>query len=100
MSFTISRSDIEQEAAWNSHYYGLALQRALQTEAAFILTGKYLKHLDSPATEAWLRQLFPGTVEEAEKLKKDFLKIYHSKIQTDEDRAARDAAWDEYFSGQ
>ena len=99
MTFQISRGDVECEAGWNSHYYGLTPQKALQTEAAFILTGKYIKHLDSPETEAWLRQMFPGTVEEAEKIKKDFLKIYHNKIKTDEDRAARHEAWDAYMAG-
>ena len=99
MTFQISREDVECEAGWNSHYYGLTTQKALQTEAAFILTGKYIKHLDSPETEAWLRQFFPETAEEVKEVKESFQKIQDNKVQTDADRKARDAAWDAYMAG-
>ena len=99
MTFQITQEDVEREAGWNSHYYGLTPQKALQTEAAFILSGKYIKHLDSPQTEAWLRQFFPETAEEVKAVKERFQKIQDNKVQTDADREARDAAWDAYMTG-
>ena len=99
MTFQITRPDIEREAGWNTHYYGLTPQKALQTEASFILTGRYIDHIDSPETEAWLRQFLPSTDLEVNEVKERFQKLQDNMIQTDEDRAARDAAYDEYVAG-
>ena len=99
MTFQITREAIEREAGWNTHYYGLTPQKALQTEASFILSGRYIKHIDSPETEAWLRQFFPETAEEVKKVKESFQKIQDSKVQTDADRRALDAAYDAYVAG-
>ena len=99
MTFQITRPDIEREAAWNTRYYGLTPQKALQTEASFILTGRYIEHIDSPETEAWLRQFLPNTELEVNEVKESFQKLQDSMIQTDEDRRALDAAYDEYVAG-
>ena len=99
MSFVITKEAIEREACWNTHYYGLDPQKALQTEASFILSGRYINHIDSPETEAWLRQFLPGTELEVNEVKESFQKLQDSMIQTDEDRRALDAAYDEYIAG-
>ena len=99
MTFQISREDIEREAGWSSHYYGITHQRALQVEASYILTDRSRLHLDSQETEAWLRQFFPETAEEVKEVKESFQKIQDNKVQTDADREARDAAWDAYMAG-
>ena len=99
MTFQITRPDIEHEAAWTSHFYGLTPQKALQTEASFILTGRYIDHIDSPETEAWLRQFLPDTELEVNEVKESFQKLQDSMIKTDEDRRALDAAYDEYVAG-
>ena len=65
---------------------------------AFILTGRYIDHIDSPETESWLRQFLPNTELEVNKVKESFQKLQDSMIQTDEDRKARDAAYDEYIA--
>ena len=98
MTFVITKAAIEREAGWNTHYYGLETQKALQTEASFILTGRYIDHIDSPETESWLRQFLPNTELEVNKVKESFQKLQDSMIQTDEDRKARDAAYDEYIA--
>ena len=99
MTFQITRQDIEREAGWTSHYYGVTPQHAFQIEASYILTGRYRSHLDSSETETWLRQFFPSTEDEAHLIKEVFHNVYVSKIKTDEDRAARDAAYEEYVAG-
>ena len=99
MSFVITKEAIEREASWNTHYYGLDPQKALQTEASFILSGRYINHIDSPETEAWLRQFLPNTESEVNEVKESFQKLQDSMIQTDEDRRALDAAYDEYIAG-
>lgn len=98
MSFVITKEAIEREAGWNTHYYGLDPQKALQTEASFILSGRYINHIDSPETETWLRQFLPGTELEVNKVKESFQKLQDSMIQTDADRRALDAAYDEYVA--
>tara|TARA_Y100001949_G_C15942824_1_gene310992 strand:- start:542 stop:844 length:303 start_codon:yes stop_codon:yes gene_type:complete len=98
VTFVITKAAIEREAGWNTHYYGLEPQKALQTEASFILTGRYIDHIDSPETESWLRQFLPNTELEVNKVKESFQKLQDSMIQTDEDRKARDAAYDEYIA--
>ena len=93
MTFQITRPKIEHEAAWTSHYYGVTPQKALQIEASFILTGRYIEHIDSPETETWLRQFFPDTEKEASEVKESFRKLQDKMIKTDEDRALREAAY-------
>ena len=99
MSFVITKEAIEREAGWNTHYYGLDPQKALQTESSFILSGRYINHIDSPETEAWLRQFLPNTELEVNEVKESFQKLQDSMIQTDEDRAALNDAYDEYVAG-
>ncbi len=99
MTFQITRQDIEREAGWSSRYYGITPQHALQVEASYILTDRSRLHLDSQETETWLRQFFPATTKEAQEVKTNFLKLHDSMIQTDEDRKAHDAAYDEYVAG-
>ena len=99
MTFQITREAIEREAGWNTHYYGLTPQKALQTEASFILSGRYINHIGSPETETWLRQFLPSTEHEVNEVKESFQKLQDSMIQTDEDRRALDAAYDAYVAG-
>ncbi len=93
MTFQITRPDIEREAAWTSHFYGLTPQKALQIEASFILTGRNIEHINSPETEAWLRQFLPDTEKKASEVKESFRKLQDKMIKTDEDRAVREAAY-------
>lgn len=99
MTFQITKQDIETEAGWTSLYYGITPQKALEIEASFILTGRYIDHIVSPETETWLRQFLPETEFEACEVKESFQKLQDNMIQTDEDRKARDAAYDEYVAG-
>ncbi len=99
MTFQITKAEIEREAGWTSHYYGITTKHSLQIEASFILTGRYTNHIDSPETEAWLRQFLPDTESEACEVKEHFQKLQDSMIQTDDDREARDAAYEKYIAG-
>ena len=96
MAFKITRKDIETEAGWTSLFYGLSRRKALIIEASYILTDKNKDHLDSKKTKVWLKQFFPKTPEEAQRVKNNFHKLYCDKIRTDADRKAHDAAYDEY----
>ena len=47
----------------------------------------------------WLRQFLPNTEFEVNEVKESFQKLQDSMIQSDEDRAALNAAYDEYIAG-
>ena len=100
MADQITKSDIETEAAWTSYYYDIPSHDALVLEASHILTSEYKNLIDSPETEAWLIQFLPEGESSIQEVKNSFENLYNTKIQTEEDRQRRDAAYDEFISGR
>ena len=97
VSFQITRRDIEVEAGWTTRFYGVSRRQALVIEASYILTDKNQEHLDSLKTKLWLKKYFPKSLEDAQRVKNSFHKLYCDKIQTETDRKNHDAQYDEYI---
>lgn len=68
---SISRKNIEFEAHFANHYWGIPFLEALESEAVILLTDTHNANFDEDDTRHWLQTFLPLDLIKQQQLKRD-----------------------------
>ena len=67
----VSKKDIQFEAHFTNHYWGIPITEALESEAVKLLVSSYSTNFDSDDTRLWLQTFLPTDLIKRQQIARD-----------------------------
>jgi len=74
----ISKNNIEFEAHFTNHYWGIPVSEALEIEAVNLLVSSHSTNFDSDDTRLWLQTYLPSDLIKRQQLARDHKRRYRA----------------------